>query len=292
MCRGQYQLLLHKETNNCTSNSTFHIVVDVTEPSPQEKLRSSFYEPLYDDAATIATNSFPIQHDDTTILIVFTSLPVGLKSVQLRKLHPGQLAVVSPQWVKITRSVDFPPWDTCAGSEQDGDALWVSLRLGATHAELGRMGPGTSFLYGRHNSYREEAAPHAIFQGRAVYPAVLANIDQYEWVTRQYTDVQSLKSRAVPMGMSSDGSLHAARVLFRGWEEHNLLQHDLHVMKLSGPVLSVLPGKLEFVDDGRVRSMFTWKGKATGGSAVRLNDLQEIQVLCYKFWGGSAAECS
>ncbi len=118
-----------------------------------------------------------------------------------------------------------------------------------------------------------------------MYPAILVNLDQFEWQTRYLHDVHSLKSRAVPMGRSSDGTLHAARVLFRGWDKQCLLQQDVHVMKESGPVICVLPGKLEFVEGGKVvRSMFTWDGKATGGSAVRLGDLQEIQILCYKIF--------
>ena len=281
--RGQYQLLLHKSTQMCTFNSAFTIAVNATDQSTGWKLMSTFAEPFYDNSAIIATSSFPIQLDDCTILIEFDSMPIGLRSVQLKKLHLGEVAVVSPQWVKVASSNDYPPWDTCAGSERNGDALWVSLRLGASHAELGRMGPHSSFLYGRHDSYREESAPHATFQGRAVYPAVLVNVDQYEWVTRHCTDVHSLSSRAVPLGQSSDSVLHAARVLFRGWEEDMLLQHDHHVMKMSGPVLSVLPGKVEFVRGNQhTRSMFTWEGKATGGHAVRLGTNQEIQVLCYK----------
>jgi len=142
--RGQYQLLLHKSTQMCTFNSAFTIAVNATDQSTGWKLMSTFAEPFYENSAIIATSSFPIQLDDCTILIEFDSMPIGLRSVQLKKLHSGETAVVSPQWVKVASSNDYPPWDTCAGSERDGDALWVSLRLGTSHAELGRMGPRSS----------------------------------------------------------------------------------------------------------------------------------------------------
>ena len=281
--KGHYHLLLLKSTQTCTANSSFTIDVTATDRSSGWKLLNTYYNPIYDDMNNIATNTFQIHEDGCTVLVEFDRLPVGLKSVHLQKVQHGQLAIVSPQWVKITPSSDYPHWDTCAGSGT-GDAFWISLRVG-TYAELGRMGPRTSFLYGRHGSYREESAPYATFQGKAFYPAVLVNVDQFEWVTTTMSDAHQFRSRAVPLGISCDGVLHAARVLFYGWEEQRVVQQDQRVMKVSGQVQSVLPGKFEFVGNSTTaRAMFTWEGKATGGHAVRLGEGQEVQILCYKVY--------
>ena len=51
-------------------------------------------------------------------------MPAGLRSVQLKKL------VVSPQRQMVTAPATYPAKEeTAVGSKENGDALWLSLRL-------------------------------------------------------------------------------------------------------------------------------------------------------------------
>lgn len=240
---------------------------------------------LYDEMDTIVI-AINLTQRTSSLQVQFKGLPVGLKSVQLQRMHPGQVLLTSPQWTQVSPLVQFPPLDSCAGSSQNGDAYWISLRLGI-HPELGRMGYTNCFSYGRHGSYREECTIHTTFQGRSARPAVLANVEQFEWMTTTVGKAREVRGRAVLLGSLEDWTLHAARVLFRGWDQQLLEQRKQHVMSCSGPIVSVLPGKFEFSKAGDTcRTMFTWMGKATGGPDVRLSEGQEIQILCYQLSDG------
>ena len=95
--------------------------------------------------------------------------------------------------------------------------------------------------------------------------------------------VHELRQRAVHLGHAQEGSLHAIRVLFRGWQHATLASRQYSaVMQTADQILSVLPGKFVFGTQTPNFAIFTWQGRATGGPAVRLGDDQEFQVLCYR----------
>ena len=286
LSRGDYQLLLHRDAQQWTLRSSANFAIRIQPTNAIETAAwESFYSMLYDEMDTIVIAVTLTQHI-TSLQVQFKGLPVGLKSVQLQRMHPGQMLLTSPQWTQVSPSVQFPPLESCAGSSQNGDAYWISLRLGM-NPELGRMGYNNYFSYGRHGSYREECTIHTTFQGRTARPAVLANVEQFEWMTTTVCKAHELRGSVVPLGSLQDWTLHAARVLFRGWDEQLLEQRKQLVMSCSGPVISVLPGKLEFSKtDNTCRTMFTWMGKATGGTDVRLSEGQEIQILCYQVSDG------
>ena len=99
--------------------------------------------------------------------------------------------------------------------------------------------------------------------------------------------VHELRHRSVHLGQAQEGSLHAVRVLFRGWQHATLAsgQHSA-VMQTTGQIISVLPGKFVFGKQTTDFAIFTWHGRATGGPAVRLGDGQEFQMLCYRVFLG------
>ena len=278
---GAYQLVLHRDTQHGTLKDSANFAIKLwLDNDSKSAVMDRYYSAMYDAFEIITTKLVPVTAQNSCLQVQFVGLPAGLKYAQLQKVELGSMVITSPQWVHTAPSFEID-WSTCAGSSHNGDYYWVSLRLGV-HPELGRFGFDGRFLYGRHGSYREECAAHATFQGRAGHPAALVNLQQFEWVTITFDAVYKLASRAVVLGSAQDWTMHAARVLFCGWDEQALKHDRQHVMTSSGPVIAVLPGKLEFSKAGAAsRAMFTWEGKATGGPDIRVGDNQEVQILCY-----------
>lgn len=288
--KGNYQLMLHLQKRKIPryASDTFTISVEVQSTQPPWERRSytaSYYDRMYSKVDKIATNMFTVVRDDCEVTANLYGWPAGLKSVQLQRMRPGSVVATSLQWEELNPCL---PRDSHVGFCNDRTPLWISLRLGDP-PELGRTGREGEFLYGRHGSYKEYDAPQAdvTFRGRVGSPAVLVNVDEFDWVTTSIDNAHRLRDRAVPLANLQDWSLHAARVVFHGWDQQILKQHNKHIMSCTGPVICVLPGKLEIPKDGGLcRAMFTWKGKATGGSKVKLGEHQDIQVLCYRVFCG------
>ena len=285
MPSGTYQLHLHKQQHKCLHELAFG--VDISSSSSNSSNRHEltvYYELMYDAETTITTQPFHLDPCSTYCHIL--KPPSGLQSVQLHKLRQGDLIRVSPEFTSASPSLRYPEENVSAGVDDKGNPLFISVRFGS-HAELGRSSESGRFIYGRYGSYREEIAPHKNFQGKAAWPGILVNLSCYTWITATMQQVGSLKERAVHLGHAEDGSLHAVRVLFRGWDKATLASGQrLAIMQTTGPIISVLPGKFVFGQGGPDYAMFTWKGWATGGPEVRLGDGQEFQLLCYRVFQG------
>jgi len=107
------------------------------------------------------------------------------------------------------------------GTGQDGHPVWISKKM-ASHAEVGKIGPRLSFRYGK------SIACHTFFQGRSSFPGILINPEQFAWVETCTSEVLSLQERAVPLGVSPKGVLHAVKILFCGWQSHHEGQDQGH----------------------------------------------------------------
>lgn len=273
---GIYQLRLHKQRHKCFHERSFQIVLFGRVNSKRE---TTYYELMHDNELTITTEPFQVDMQNPWVHLM--NPPSGLQSLQLHKLQQWDLIKVSPVFVTSNTPLQFMDASS-AGFDEDGNSIYISVRFG-NHAELGRSSSGYRFLYGRYGSYREESAPHKQFQGKAAWPGLLVNLSCYKWIPTDLQRVQSLKKRVVYLGQAEEGTLHAVRVLFRGWRHATLPNGEQSaVMQSEGRVISLLPGKFVFGKDRPDYAMFTWKGRATGGPAVRLADNQEFQMLCYR----------
>ena len=292
---GTYQVIIHKRWHPTIPVST--LTTSISGLGLIEGIQGTYYEALYPANTSIATVAFTVC-TACNVLFNCSHIPAGLRSVQLKKLEQGHQLKVSPQWQMVTVRGTYPAKEeTAVGSEENGDALWLSLRVGCRdsynmHPELGKIRPGLAFHYAEMGSGQEQlfhqpfhAATNAL---SALHPGVLVNARDFTWVTTDLAHVDTILQIAVPLAADQQGrgkskTLYGARVRFCGWYQARS-RHNPYRMMTTGRLISLLPGKLEveaFASGRRfAAAIFTWGGKTT--SRFGLEGKQAFELLCYK----------
>lgn len=294
---GTYQLRLHKQQLGSLHESQFLISVtskhdcggsNCRVPSRYERIAGGkYYNFMYDNELMVTTEPFHITSQSNRCRFEIRDPPCGLQSIQIFRVQKGDLIRVSPVFQSaMQRRLD----SSKAGHDEFGKPLFISMRQSshaAQYTELGRSSNIDLFLYGRYGNCKEQSAEHKTFHGKEAWPGVLVNVSAYEWITTSMQRVHSLRLRAVLFADTAEGSLHAVRVQFKGWQQISVSgAEDFTTMQCKGPTISVLPGKFVFGKSVPDYAMFTWKGKATGGPAVKLRVDAEFEMLCYSIFQG------
>ena len=142
---GSYQVFIHKKWHPTILTTTFK--TSITGLGLDEGVQGTYYEHLYPKNTSIATAAFAV-HSPCDVLFKCSQMPVGLNYVQLKKLEQGQHVKVSPQWQIVATSDTYPAEElTAVGFEENGDALWLSLRLDKTmRPQVGKIRPALDFV--------------------------------------------------------------------------------------------------------------------------------------------------
>ena len=159
--------------------------------------------------------------------------------------------------------------------------------------QLGKIRPDFGFHFAEIGRDREQfvGGPQYIIHGHTqapVYPAILTNAKEFRWWSTSLQTVHALimQEQAVPLAMvHGEGRiLFGVRVNFCGWFG---LTHNgsggYYGMRTSGPLISLLPGKLEYeMATGRIDLIFTWGGKTTSCQRCLLSATQPFELLSYR----------
>lgn len=226
-------------------------------------------------------------------------MPVGLRSVQLKKVEQGQLLKVSPQWQMVTTaSSSYPAMQpTAVGYEKGGDALWLSLRHDdQMRPQVGKIRPDLAFHYANTTSSVERLIPQPHYDATigwsSLYPGVLVNRHDFVWVATDLKHVHAILPNAVPLAAHQEAEglsklLYGARIYFCGWQQAGPYRSVgqapgapgpvSYRMKTNGERVSLLPGKVEvrrFANGRRsTAAVFAWGGMATSRGGLAKNQV-------------------
>ena len=300
---GSYQAVLHKkEFSDSVLDGSFTLHISGSDV-PQSTL-GSYYEILYISQRSIESSVFVVSAC-CDVYIEFDQRPKDLQAVQIKPVSQGSMLQISPQWKKVQTESDFPDPGTAVGAEHTGEPLWLSVRPCVAQytlsrklaPELGKIRPNFAFHWGESMTDREQLTEDAIWitsrclvEGdprphAMLYPAVLVNAKDYEWVTvttqqaHHYVSLDKAVPLAEPALSYAEQVYYGVRVDFCGWFVN--ARGRVVGMRTEGPRISLLPGKLQFEHaKDRLRLFFTWGGMTT--SFFDLQPSQQFQMLCYK----------
>ena len=288
---GTYQVFIHKERHPTILTSTF--ATSVCGLGLDEGIQGIYFEALYTASTSIATAAFTVC-SPCNVLFNCSRMPVGLRSVQLKKLEHGQYLKLSPQWQMVTRIGAYPAKEqTAVGHEWNGDALWLSHRLdNQMRSQVGKIRPDLAFHYAGVTSGKEQLCGYS-GPNDGSFPGVLTNARDFAWVETDLKHVDAILQNAVLLaahqqGQTQSRKLYGARVRFCGWSDVKSRPHDSYRMMTSGQLISLLPGKFEVGDANGKRiaaAVFTWGGKTT--SRFGLEENQAFELLCFKQLGAT-----